>query len=659
MAKSVHVRFGGKRGKRFALRVSDDLMVVRTHGQGSVRDGDVAAKTHVALDPFESVFRIPEAGVEVLRCRAPRAVRSVRDRARVTVGAEESVRFAGRGLATPAGRPVLYTENLFVQFGPAVSAAAIRRIWKEHGLAVKRELPYAVGAWFVELPEGSGHETTFRTAEELLARDEVLLCHPELIHEVDRKAAFPPQWHLKKTTVGGTVVDAHASVEAAWSLSEGDGTTIAIVDDGVDLDHEEFAGAGKIVAPRDVTRGNDNPRPGVRDAHGTACAGVACANGNHGAAGVAPKARLMPIRLVSNLGSQAEADAFVWAADHGADVISCSWGPVDGAWWDPADPQHDAVVPLPDSTRLAIDYAVQQGRGGKGCVITWAAGNGNESVDHDGYASYPRVIAVAACNDRSKRAAYSDTGDALWCAFPSSDGTPSLTPGIWTTDVTGGRGYNAGNPTDGDAAGKYTRSFGGTSSACPGAAGVAALVIARNPELRWDEVKEILRRSCDRIDTAGGAYDGDGHSAKYGYGRLNALRAVQLAVPDAPGYTAVHTAIQSVPVEDLKTSRIRVAVGDTAKIRTIKVQVDIEHTWIGDLVVALRPPSGLGVTRVVLHDRAGDGTQNLRRAYDPTSTPGLGALIGLKPTGTWTLDVEDKAHRDTGRIVSFAVELGL
>ena len=49
-----------------------------------------------------------------------------------------------------------------------------------------------------------------------------------------------------------------------------------------------------------------------------------------GASGVAPEARLMPIRLAAVLGTQAEAEAFVWAADHGADVISCSWGPLDG-----------------------------------------------------------------------------------------------------------------------------------------------------------------------------------------------------------------------------------------------------------------------------------------------------------------------------------------
>jgi subtilisin family serine protease len=260
---------------------------------------------------------------------------------------------------------------------------------------------------------------------------------------------------------------------------------------------------------------------------------------------------------MAGLGSQAEADAFAWAADNGADVVSCSWGPMDGDWWDAFDPAHRAFVPLPDNTRLAIEHALKNGRGGKGCVICWAAGNGNESVDNDGYASHPGVIAVAACNDRGRRSAYSDTGQALWCAFPSDDAVLDATatvpqpppaggawdedhpaprtPGIWTTDWSGRNGYNRGGSTAaGDRAGNYTNSFGGTSSATPGVAGVAALVLAMNPGLHHEEVKDILKRGCDRIDKVNGQYDpGTGHSRFYGYGRVNASKAVKLAARTA------------------------------------------------------------------------------------------------------------------------------
>ncbi len=336
-----------------------------------------------------------------------------------------------------------------------------------------------------------------------------------------------------------------------------------MIDTGIDIDHEEFASPGKIVAPRDTASGAidpSDPRPQRGDEnHGTACAGVACANGLKGASGVAPEANLMPIRLVDGLGSQAEADAFAWAADNGADVISCSWGPVDGDWWDETDPGHRANIQLPDNTRLAIDYALTKGRSGKGCVICWAAGNGNESVDNDGYASHPGVVAVAACNDTGVRSAYSDTGDAIWCAFPSSDfaldpvvvlpNPPPIggvwskdhpapkTKGIWTTDRSSAEGYNqGGNATAGDNAGNYTNSFGGTSSAAPGVAGVAALVLAVNKNLTQNEVRDILKHASDRIDVAHANYDAaTGHSPLYGFGRVNATTAVSLAIP--PGAT--------------------------------------------------------------------------------------------------------------------------
>ena len=116
MATSSSVRFGGKKAKPYRLRVSDDIMVVRTRGRRTVREVPLSSKARDAISQFDSMFMIPEAGVEVLRCNAGRAIRSARDKARVTLGQEASVRFAGRGLCSASGRPILYTENLFVQF---------------------------------------------------------------------------------------------------------------------------------------------------------------------------------------------------------------------------------------------------------------------------------------------------------------------------------------------------------------------------------------------------------------------------------------------------------------------------------------------------------------------------------------------------------------
>jgi subtilisin family serine protease len=656
-------QYGGKKGKRYSLAVSDELMAVRTHDRNALIEDLpfavtlVSEKARIILGDFALVVRFREAGVEVLRTRVPRGSRALRDKARGLLKKEPGIRFAGRVLCDPKSKvPVVYTENFFVKFDDDERPSACRKVLKSYGLTLKRELEYVRNAYFVAAPEGTGL-AIFDLAAKLLQESSVELCHPELIRQMGHRTAFPQQWHLKKTTLNGQVVDAHASVEAAWPLSEGMGTIIAVIDNGIDIAHEEFRSAGKIIAPRDVTRQSNDPRPGSGDNHGTACAGVACADGQFGASGVAPQARLIPIRLASDLGSQAEADAFVWAAQNGADVISCSWGPPDGVWFQPNDPAHNQVFPLPDSTRLAMDFAISHGRNGKGCVIVFAAGNGNEKVDNDGYASYDKVIAVAACNDGGKKSAYSDFGNAIWCAFPSNDGFPSKTPGIWTTDRSGPSGYNPGQGTKGDVEGNFTNSFGGTSSAAPGLAGVAALVLARNPNLRWDEVKDIIKRSCDKIDTAGGNYDANGHSPLYGYGRANAGKAVELALPAQPDPVAIRTAIQDVPIQDLKTSKLALAVADTKLLKSLRVTVDIEHTYIGDLVVTVEPPTSMGVAPVILHNREGRGTDNIKKTYDEISTPGLAAFKGRSPQGTWTLVVQDKERLDTGKIRSFTLEL--
>lgn len=657
------VRMGGKKGTRIQLEVDSDLLAVRTRSRRSFRAGPVPRPEAAILDEMDCVMAFPEAGVEVYRRRsgAP-AVEAAKTALRKSPDTE----FAGRVLVDKtSGEPVVYTENLFVKFRDDAEPGHCLDVLRSMGLTIKQEVAYATNAWFVQAPEGTGQKV-FEIAEALLNRDDVEYCHPELIQRLGRRAIFQQQWHLKSQIVNGTAVNASANVEAAHAVTQGEGVTIAVIDDGFDLGHEEFSSPGKIVAPRDFRPASidNDPSPGDDDDHGTACAGVACADGRFSASGAAPKAKLMPIRMPPSIGSQRIADAFQWAATHGADVISCSWGPADGRWWDANDPVHRAVVPIPDNIRLAIDFAVENGRSGKGCVVLFAAGNGNESVDNDGFASYQKVLAVAACNDRGVRSVYSDFGKAVFCAFPSSDfgfapqGRPEpLTPGIWTTDRSGRSGYNTGRIQDGDLAGNYTSSFGGTSSACPGAAGVAALVLSRNPALRWDQVKDILRRSCDRIDPQGGQYDTNGRSPSYGFGRLNARTAVDLALPgEAPAAVTIQKSF-SEPVQDFATSTVTLEVGEAAPMADLRVNIDIEHTYIGDLVVTLVPPSQASATAVRLHNRSGGATRNLRRSYDKLNAPALAPLAGKSARGTWTLKVEDRARLDVGTIRGFGLEL--
>lgn len=665
-----HVNFGTKKEPGFDLALSDDLIAVRTRSRRSLQSrGAVVTPMEGLVSDGALIASYPEAGVEVYRV-PPEGKDSPSLATRKTALRQfPDIRFAGGVLVDPStDEPVLYTENIFVKFKDTADPDVCEEVLRSAGLEIKERLSFATNSYFVAPPEGTGQEV-FEIAQKLFDRPDVEFCHPELIRPRARKNAFPQQWHLAPAVIAGTPVNAHASVVLAHALSQGLGATIAIVDDGVDIEHPEFASPGKIVAPRDATQASNDPRPKDPfpedpENHGTACAGVACADGVVGASGVAPKAKLLPIRLASNLGSMQEAKAFEWAMNNGADVISCSWGPPDGKWFQPSDPVHNRVVAIPASTRLAIDNAVQNGRGGKGCVVLFAAGNGNESVDNDGYASHTNVIAVAACNDTGSRSVYSDFGNAVWCSFPSSDfgfapfqHPAPLTPGIWTTDRRARAGYNSGGGTaNGDAAGNFTNSFGGTSSACPGAAGVAALVIAANPALTSTQVREILKQCCDKIDPGGGAYDANGRSKFYGFGRLNAQRAVELALPQPVNAVTVQRTFDA-PLPDLQTVEFSLAVSNTELAESVDVSVDLLHTYIGDLVLTLIPPVATGVANVVLQKRLGGSAKNLQRTYNVANTPGLAALAGKSCAGTWTLRIADQAAQDSGTLRSFGLTI--
>src|SRR5690606_18197207 len=161
---------------------------------------------------------------------------------------------------------------------------------------------------------------------------------------------------------------------------------------------------------------------------------------------------------------------------------------------------------IPQLVRAAFDYAETDGRGGKGTVILFAAGNSNEVVND--YGAYESVLAVAAVDDQGLKSYYSNFGVAVDIAAPSNGGLN----GITTTAAPSG----------------YTNSFGGTSSACPFAAGVAGLILSANPELTAAEVRDILRASATKIDPVWGEWK-DGISPFYGSGMVNAYVAVQMA----------------------------------------------------------------------------------------------------------------------------------
>ena len=338
-----------------------------------------------------------------------------------------------------------------------------------------------------------------------------------------RDRLLDQEWHLENR---GFVADvpnfplkpgADARVRAAWRRlgNLGDAAQIvAVIDNGFDLQHPDLR--GKAVAPLNIAAGSSSLPTGAGNGdHATPCASVAVAAANgDGLVGAAPLARLMPLHGLTYSRWLTER-MFNHCVRNGAAVISCSWGTIDARY-------------KPGSYHVAaIRKALTTGRGGLGCVVVFAAGNeGRDYINY--YAGIPGVIAVGASNSNDTHNNYSNRGTGLSVVAPSDGGWPILAARASWDPGNRGASWNTRYYLDGRDRGPHYKHFGGTSSATPLVAGICALVLSANPRLTSAEVKDILESTADKI---GAAWEyRNGWSAKYGYGRVNAERAVQEAL---------------------------------------------------------------------------------------------------------------------------------
>ncbi len=326
------------------------------------------------------------------------------------------------------------------------------------------------------------------------------------------------EWHLKNDgfiDIAGhrTVAGADAKVVNAWQRMGNLGSAkvvVAVIDNGFDVSHPDLK--NKIYRPYDLWTQSDRITQDSSFTHGTPCASLAVASSDgSGMVGVAPKAKFMPVSGTS-YSTRATERMFDYCVKNGADVISCSWGTTNHGYQ------------LNSLKEQAIAKAAREGRKGKGCVILYAAGN--EGYDYvNFYSAHPDVICVAASDSKDRYSSYSNQGMEVSVCAPSNGDWPLVAARANWDPGTSMRGEGVWRYwADGiDRPGLY-KHFGGTSGATPIVAGICALMLSVNPNLTAREVKEILQNTADKIGSPSEYVNG--HSRKYGYGRVNADKAV-------------------------------------------------------------------------------------------------------------------------------------
>ncbi|HEY0099679.1 MAG TPA: S8 family serine peptidase, partial [Pyrinomonadaceae bacterium] len=423
------------------------------------------------------------------------------DRAAETLSDQPQIANAIPALIDDEGKTRYFLPDEFtVQFRDEISKAQAEKIIQQHGcrVVVVQRTP---GYYTLAVPEGKG---LFETLREFSALPEVAFAEPseagfnDALSYIPDDPDFPKLWGLHNTgqVVNGIAGSADADIDAteAWDITRGHPDVImAVIDTGADMNHPDLL---PNFLPRgaedwDFADGPDQVPDDV-DGHGTHVAGTTAAVDNAtGVVGVAPKCRIMPLRVNLTSGmNQNRADAINYVAAQAVAnparryVINCSWkmnGDHAGV--------HNAIINAKN----------------KNVVVVFAAGNANTDINVTPQypAIYPEVIAVVATDQKDKRATFSNFGAATDVSAPGVN--------IFSSVPNDTFGFN-----------------NGTSMASPHVAGLAGLIWSKNRTLTNQQVRNIIESTCDNIDALN-----PGFAGKLGKGRINAFKALN-ATPLPP-----------------------------------------------------------------------------------------------------------------------------
>ena len=443
----------------------------------------------------------------------------------------------GKVVLRADGAPAVVTDLLNVQIDPQLGEAEAEAILAERGLTIVNRLKFAPNLY--ETRAGA-FEDAIAASVALHDDPRFVFAEPSLIEHIPGRATptdpnFGDQWQWSNSGANGGTAGADVSAEAAWDHGFGAGVRVAVIDNGFDAGHEDLAAgvsgsSGFFSGPMggEVFTQGVAGMPGGD--HGTFCAGMVGArrNNGHGGVGAAPDCELALIACLGDqVGTQttlARAVAYainptneVAGADpaNGPDILVSSLGPNIALW----------VLTATLDTAL---NGAPNGRQGLGLPIFWAASNGNNvDVGLDGVVSHANVIAVVRSN-RNDLEDNTARGAEVELIAPGVDVFSTLSGNQYGTDT-------------------------GTSYAAPCAAGCAALALSVNRGLTGAALRQIMRDTADQIGEA--VYDAAGHNDDYGFGRVNAERAV-LAAARRVSLLTPTIAFNDVPAGDLAVRAI-------------------------------------------------------------------------------------------------------
>ena len=399
--------------------------------------------------------------------------------------------------------------QLTVQFRKDLGDEACRERIASAGSLVLQDY-WTPGYYKISVPEGSNLFAEIRAwivSSDVLFAEPLYMCYDDAL-VAPNDPFYPQQWHLENPGTGPWLETADVHAEQAWEITRGDpGVLVVVIDTGADLAHEDLVDR---LLPRngadwDFSGGGTVPTD--NDGHGTCCSGLAVATQGNGigVSGICPECSLMPLKIDLGSGQNANrADAINYATSRRPEfsgvVMSCSWRMSSGDF-------------------TAVQAAVEN-VWANDAIILFASGN-DDTFDVSYPARYPEAVAVGASSPCDQRKSPSSCDGESWWGSNYGPSQEVVSPGVlmYTTDISGNGGYSSG---------QYMPTFNGTSSACPLAAGVVGLIYSTNPNLSNAEVRGILQASAD--DQVGPpSEDTPGWDIYFGYGRVNAARAVEMA----------------------------------------------------------------------------------------------------------------------------------